>query len=57
MSKQDYNALSPCHLEHQYLLVDQSYKVMAMYCKINDKGDIVPGSCDQYTRVIDVSEN
>ena len=56
MSKQDYYTLSPCHLEHQYLLVDQSYKVMAMYCKTNDKGDIAAGSCDQYTRTIDVSQ-
>ena len=54
MSKQGYTDLSPCYLEHQYLLIDRSYVVMAMYCQVDDKGNI--GLCDQYTRTIDVSQ-
>ena len=56
MSKQNFNTLSPCNLEHQYQNADQSYTVMAFYCLIDSEGNVMPGSCDQYIRVIDVSQ-
>ena len=56
MSKQDFDNLSPCNLEHTYPQVDQSYTVMAFYCLIDVNGDVMPGCCDQYMRNIDVSQ-
>ena len=57
MNEQIYKNLSPCNIQHQYIMsMDQSYNVTAQYCLVSANGDALPGTCDQYSRIIDVSE-